>query len=127
MVEAALAPLHVKGGSPCEYPHRLEFGQQYQGRIVVIVKAVYGLKSSGAAWHNMLSSTLHDLGFKSSLADADVWMMPNVKLKGEYYYDYIFVYVDDLLVLSAFARDIMETIGKPIVSKMAVLAHQRHI
>jgi hypothetical protein len=22
MVEAALAPLHVKGGSPCEYPHR---------------------------------------------------------------------------------------------------------
>jgi hypothetical protein len=21
MVEAALAPLHVKGGSPCEYPH----------------------------------------------------------------------------------------------------------
>jgi hypothetical protein len=20
-VEAALAPLHVKGGSPCEYPH----------------------------------------------------------------------------------------------------------
>jgi hypothetical protein len=21
MVEAALAPLHIKGGSPCEYPH----------------------------------------------------------------------------------------------------------
>jgi len=21
MVEAALSPLHVKGGSPCEYPH----------------------------------------------------------------------------------------------------------
>jgi hypothetical protein len=81
----------------------LEFGQQYQGRIAVIVKALYGLKSSGVAWHNMLSSTLHDLGFKSSLADADVWMRPNVKLNGEHYYDYIFVYVDDLLVLSAFA------------------------
>jgi len=90
----------------------LEFGQQYQGRIAVIVKALYGLKSSGAAWHNMLSSTLHDLGFKSSLADADVWMRPNVKSNGEHYYDYIFVYVDDLLVLSAYARDIMETIGK---------------
>jgi hypothetical protein len=23
MVEAALAPLHIKGGSPCEYPHRM--------------------------------------------------------------------------------------------------------
>jgi hypothetical protein len=22
MVEAALAPLHIKGGSPCEYPHK---------------------------------------------------------------------------------------------------------
>jgi len=90
----------------------LEFGQQYVGRIAIIAKALYGLKSSGAAWHNMLSGTLHDLGFKSSLADADVWMRPNVKRSGEHYYDYIFVYVDDLLVISAYATQIMETIGK---------------
>jgi hypothetical protein len=24
-VEAALSPLHVKGGSPCEYPHIIPF------------------------------------------------------------------------------------------------------
>ena len=90
----------------------LDFGQQYIGRIAVIVKALYGLKSSGAAWHQMLANTLHDLGFKSCLADPDVWLRPNVKSTGEHYYDYIFVYVDDLLVLSAFAQKIMETIGK---------------
>jgi hypothetical protein len=37
---------------------------------------------------------------------------PNVKCSGEHYYDYIFVYVDDLLVISAYAKQIMETIGK---------------
>jgi hypothetical protein len=31
----------------------MEFG--HRRKIAVIIKALYGLKSSGAAWHNMLS------------------------------------------------------------------------
>jgi hypothetical protein len=34
MVEAALAPLHIKGGSPCEYPHRLPNRKILDGSIV---------------------------------------------------------------------------------------------
>ncbi|MFN9981718.1 MAG: hypothetical protein ACK53Y_17465, partial [bacterium] len=61
----------------------------------ITVRALYGLKSSGAAWRNTLVGTLSDLGFTSNLADPDVWMRSAVKLNGQHYYKYIFIYVDD--------------------------------
>jgi hypothetical protein len=57
------------------------------------------LKSSGAAWRAQFAGTLSDLGFTSSLADPDIWMQPTTKANGFKYYEYIFVYIDDLLVL----------------------------
>ncbi len=51
-----------------------EFGAEFQGRMIIIARALYGLKSSGAAWHSHLANTLHSMGFKSSLADPDVWL-----------------------------------------------------
>jgi hypothetical protein len=77
-----------------------EFGQEYQGRSVLIVRALYGLKSSGAAWRAHPANTLHQLGFLSCLADPDVWFRPATKPCGFQYYEYVLVYVDDLLVLS---------------------------
>jgi hypothetical protein len=86
-----------------------EFGE-LQGRTMIIVRALYGLKSSGAAWHNHFAQTLHDLGFKTSYADPDVWMRPGTKGNGFKYYEYIFVYVDDLLILSHQAMLIVDTL-----------------
>jgi hypothetical protein len=51
-----------------------KFGHNLQGRFAVNCRALYGLKSSGAAWHSSFAGTLNDLGFTSSLADPDVWM-----------------------------------------------------
>jgi hypothetical protein len=51
----------------------LEFGHQNLGKIAVITKALYGLKSSGAAWRSMFAASLQELGFTSSIADPDVW------------------------------------------------------
>ena len=45
----------------------------------VIVRALYGLRSSGAAWRSFISNKLEDLGFTSSEADPDVWLRPAVK------------------------------------------------
>jgi hypothetical protein len=59
----------------------------------------------------MLASSLQDMGFQSSLADPDVWLRPAVEQTGETYYEYIFVYVDDLLVLSVNPQIIMKTIS----------------
>jgi len=67
---------------------------------VLIVRALYGLKSSGAAWRAHLAATLQSLGFTSSLADPDVWYREATKPCGFQYYEYLLAYVDDILVLS---------------------------
>jgi hypothetical protein len=68
-----------------------ELGNHRLGHILVIKKALYGLRTSGARWHDRLSDVLRDLGFTPCKAEPDVWMRRN----GERY-EYIAVYVDDL-------------------------------
>jgi Reverse transcriptase (RNA-dependent DNA polymerase) len=66
-----------------------EFGPEYRGRIAVIVKALYGLKTSSFAWRSHLAETLRDLGYFSCIEDYDVWMRPNTKPNGFQYYEYV--------------------------------------
>jgi hypothetical protein len=40
-----------------------EFGPTLIGRVAIITRTLYGLKSSGAAWRNLFAGTLSDLGF----------------------------------------------------------------
>jgi len=87
-----------------------EFGPHRIGQTVIIVKALYGLKSSGAAWHAHLAESLNALGFEASLADSDVWYRPSTKPNDTKYYEYLIVYVDDILVLSHWCKEVMETI-----------------
>jgi hypothetical protein len=49
-----------------------EFGPNHAGKTVIVVWAMYGLKSSGAAWHAQLSQKLHDMGFRPTPADPDI-------------------------------------------------------
>ena len=76
-----------------------EFGSQ-QGMVVKIVRALYGLKSSGASWRAMFNSTILDMGFESTVADPDVYRRASAKADGFKYYEYILVYVDDVLIIS---------------------------
>ena len=69
-----------------------------------MVKALYGIKSSGAVFRVFLSEQLDDMGFKSSNTEPEVWMREATKSDGEDYYEYILVYVDNLLVISLDAR-----------------------
>jgi hypothetical protein len=50
-----------------------EFGTR-AGQNVIIVRALYGLKSAGAAWRAHLAGSLLSIGYKSCLADPDVWL-----------------------------------------------------
>ena len=72
-----------------------EFGKKLQGKRLLIDKALYGLKSSSARFHEHLSATLLSMGFKPSKADYDLWMKP----MGDHY-EYIARYVDDVIVFS---------------------------
>ena len=69
-------------------------------RVVVVVRALYGLKSSALQFRNHLAATLgNKLGFKSCLADPDLWYKACTDSNGYEYYAYILVYVDDLLII----------------------------
>ena len=67
-----------------------EFGELAE-HVLIVVKALYGLKSSGQQWHDRLHDCLIELGFTPSKAEPDIWMKRNGDL-----YEYIAVYVDDL-------------------------------
>ena len=82
-----------------------------QGRLVIIVRALYGLKSSALNWRNHLSDVIaNQLRFTSSLADPDVWYKPMRKNNGEEYYAYILIYVDDMLIIAEEPKAIMESV-----------------
>ena len=50
-----------------------EFGD-LAGHTLIIVKALYGLRSSGAHWHDCFADCLRDMGFAASKAEPDIWM-----------------------------------------------------
>ena len=76
-----------------------EFGSR-QGTVIKIVRALYGLKSSGASWRAMFNNSIQDMGFQPSIADPDVYLRAFAKPNGYKYYEYILVYVDDVLIVS---------------------------
>jgi len=68
-----------------------------EGHILIISKALYGLKTSGKMWHERFADILKNLGFHQSRADPCVWLR---QLKDKSGYEYIAVYVDDLAMAS---------------------------
>ena len=93
-----------------------EFGHD-AGKPFKIVKALYCLKSSGAAFREHLAQVLDDIGFHSTVADPDVWMRPAAKPDGETYYEYILVYVDDILCISCKPTITMQQIQRVLSFK----------
>ena len=89
-----------------------EFGAMLEGKVLIVAKALYGLKSSGAAWRRHLSKSIADMGFKSSRGDPDLYYRPANKSDGTKYYEYILVYVDDILAISSDTAPIMEEFSK---------------
>ena len=89
-----------------------EFGED-KGKLAIIVCALYGLKSSGAAWRSHFAATLRDIGFIPSYADPDMWYREAVTREGFEYYEYILVYVDDILCISKDPSTIIRSFSDP--------------
>ena len=76
-----------------------EFGAD-AGRIAIVKRALYGLKSSGASFRNHLADCMRELGYQSCRADPDLWLKAETRpTDGFKYYSYILLYVDDILVI----------------------------
>jgi Reverse transcriptase (RNA-dependent DNA polymerase) len=76
-----------------------EFGSEKESTMI-IKKALYGLKTSGAAFRSHLAETLYELNYTPTKADPDVWIRPGIKPDGFEYYEMVLVYVDDVLCIS---------------------------
>ena len=89
-----------------------EFGDR-EGCTLIISRALYGLKSSGLRWHERFADVLREMGFFPSRAEPDIWMRD----KGDHY-EYIAVYVDDLLIVSKKAQSIIDYLEKEAKFKL---------
>ena len=78
-----------------------EWGNR-KGMKVIITRALYGLKSSGAEWKKTFSSYIKvTLGFDPCVGcDDDVYLRAEKDEHGNEYYSYIVCYVDDVLVIN---------------------------
>jgi hypothetical protein len=99
------APCHKK----CITFTETEFAAE-QGQWAIIQCAIYGLKSSGAAWQAHLAQTMYNSKFVSCKADPDVWFRAATKKDGTTYYEYVLIYVDNILTVSECPKDVMETL-----------------
>jgi hypothetical protein len=93
----------------------------------VIIRALYGLKSSGASWRLMFAKTLDDMNFKSSRVDQDVYLQRNQKANGEHYNEMILVYSYDTLVCSHDPMAIMNDLQKSYELKEGSVGPQTSI
>ena len=100
----------------------LESGSE-KGNFMIIAKALYGLKPSGAAWRAKLAKITKTMEYVAAQADPDVWSKRAVKPNGQEYYCYMLIYVNDVLhvhhdpeidmkLLSSFFR-LKDRVGSP--------------
>ena len=97
-------------------------------RVIIIVRALYGLKSSAFAWREYFSDAVQKLGFEPSKADPEVFWKPNSFPDGREYYTYIMVYVDDILIIDKRPMDFMKLLkDKFIVKKESIKEPDRYL
>jgi hypothetical protein len=76
-----------------------EFGDD-AGKRALIVRALYGHKSDGAAFRNHLDECMKHLGWHPCCSDRDLWMKAETRPNdGVLYWAYILIYVDEILCL----------------------------
>jgi hypothetical protein len=91
----------------------LEFGDD-EGKVVILVKALYGLAMSAEYWHSFFADFLRSIGFKPTRFDNDVWIKYASDKKS---YEYICTHVDDFMIVVKDPNSIMKKIQDRFVVK----------
>ena len=93
-----------------------EFGAD-QGKKVLIVRVLHGLKSAGAAYRTHLCIGMKGLGYTPCLADPDLCYKARVRPDyGFEYYSNILCCVDDILVIHHYSLSILKRIDNRIAA-----------
>ena len=56
-----------------------------------------------------MAKNMDEIGSQSSPADPDVWLRPAMKSDGEEYYEWVLMYVDDILAISMDSTSILKS------------------
>ena len=118
---------------------------EIQGHVLIISRALYGLKSSGLRWYERFADVLRGMGFDPCPAEPEIWMRacasdgsvlkqqlpkpnsvntkrsffePPDRAKDGSYYEYIAVYCDDLTIASRDPKAITDALQKKYLFKL---------
>jgi hypothetical protein len=83
-----------------------EFGP-LEGHLLVIDRALYGLRTSGACWHDRFADTLREIGYSPCKADPDIWLKD-----AGIHYEYVCVYVDDIMMVGKNPQEFFDDLTK---------------
>jgi Reverse transcriptase (RNA-dependent DNA polymerase) len=78
-----------------------------EGHILIISRALYGPRSSGARWHDRFADCILELGFFPCKAEPDIWMWKKGNL-----YECVAVYVDDLAIAMKDPKEFTDLLEK---------------
>ena len=82
-------------------------------KTAMIVGALYGLKSAGAAFRSHCAKCMESLGYESCKSDSDLWLKPEIWWEdGVQYYSYLVCYVDDILCIHHNAGKVLKWLHK---------------
>jgi hypothetical protein len=84
-----------------------EFGEALEGCIIVVRKALYGLRTSAERWYARFADSLWGIGFALTRYDKDVWIRLN---KDGECYDYVCTHVDDFMIVGKDPQAVMDLI-----------------
>ena len=90
----------------------LEIGKDARMTAVIVI-ALYGLKSAGAAFRSHLAKCMESMGYQSCKADSDLLLKPELRPEdGAKYYSYILCYVDDILCIHHNADSVLKRLHR---------------
>ena len=91
----------------------IEFGLENVGKRAFICRAPYVEKSAGRNFRNCLREYINHIEFTSCPVDLNIWMRPARKSNGSEYWENVFLYTDDILVVISQQEKLLhEHLGK---------------
>jgi hypothetical protein len=86
-----------------------KFGPEWEGKALIVRKALCELRSSGFAWRQLLSdASQRELHFRPLVADPDVCVRSAAKEDGSEHCKLVLVHVDDILCISADTKPVVD-------------------
>ena len=77
-----------------------------------MIRTLNGLEYVSASFGSFITKKLYDLTFKPSEGEFDVWLCPAAKSDSGEYYEYVKLYVHDIMTASYNTIQLMKDLGK---------------